>query len=186
MFFIMRLNFNKTRRASRVITSFALLIGITSCSNSTQLPLPPQGGQTDVAKIAHAKIIKVVDGDTVEIDLDGHTERVRLIGVNTPETKHPTKPIECFGPEASAYMTQLLPKGAQLRIERDVEARDRYGRMLLYLYLDSDNLFINLDLISRGYGTPMSIEPNTFHRNDFVHAAAQAEAANVGLWKACR
>ncbi|NCV74785.1 hypothetical protein EBW23_02425 [bacterium] len=131
-------------------------------------------------------ILKVVDGDTVDIDINGRTERVRLIGVNTPETKHPTKPIECFGPEASAYMTELLPKGTTVRIERDVEARDRYGRMLLYLYRDSDNLFINLDLVSRGYGTPMSIEPNTFHRNDFVQAAALAEVSNVGLWKACR
>ena len=132
------------------------------------------------------KILKVVDGDTVDIDIKGNTERVRLIGVNTPETKHPTKPIECFGPEASAYLTQLLPKGTHVRIERDIEARDRYGRMLLYLYRESDNLFINLDLVLRGYGTPMSIEPNTFHRNNFVRAAAQAEAANVGLWKACR
>ena len=131
-------------------------------------------------------ILKVVDGDTVDIDINGNTERVRLIGVNTPETKHPTKPIECFGPEASAYLTQLLPKGTHVRIERDIEARDRYGRMLLYLYRESDNLFINLDLVLRGYGTPMSIEPNTFHRNNFVRAAAQAEAANVGLWKACR
>jgi micrococcal nuclease len=131
-------------------------------------------------------ILKVVDGDTVDIDIKGNTERVRLIGVNTPETKHPTKPIECFGPEASAYLTQLLPKGTHVRIERDIEARDRYGRMLLYLYRESDNLFINLDLVSHGYGTPMSIEPNTFHRNDFVHAAALAETTNVGLWKACR
>ena len=132
------------------------------------------------------RILTVIDGDTVDIEIDGRTERARLIGVNTPETKHPTKPIECFGPEASAYITQLLPKGTDVRIERDTEARDRYGRMLLYLYRNSDNLFINLDLISRGYGTPMSIEPNTFHRNDFVHAAALAEASNVGLWKACR
>ena len=132
------------------------------------------------------RILTVIDGDTVDIEIDGRTERARLIGVNTPETKHPTKPIECFGPEARAYMTQLLPKGTDVRIERDTEARDRYGRMLLYLYRNSDNLFINLDLISRGYGTPMSIEPNTFHRNDFVHAAALAEASNVGLWKACR
>lgn len=131
-------------------------------------------------------IHKVVDGDTVDIDINGNTERVRLIGVNTPETKHPTKPIECFGPEASAYLTQLLPKGTHVRIERDIEARDRYGRMLLYLYRESDNLFINLDLVLRGYGTPMSIDPNTFHRNDFVHAAALAETTNVGLWQACR
>jgi micrococcal nuclease len=131
-------------------------------------------------------ILNVIDGDTVDIDINGNTERVRLIGVNTPETKHPTKPIECFGPEASAYLTQLLPKGTHVRIERDIEARDRYGRMLLYLYRELDNLFINLDLVLRGYGTPMSIEPNIFHRNDFVHAAALAETTNVGLWQACR
>ena len=158
---------------------------LTSCSSSAITKSSPE--------LSHAirsgfvvTILTVIDGDTVDIEIDGRTERVRLIGVNTPETKHPTKPIECFGPEASAYMTQLLPKGTDVRIERDTEARDRYGRMLLYLYRNSDNLFINLDLISRGYGTPMSIEPNTFHRNDFVHAAALAEASNVGLWKACR
>lgn len=176
----MRPNFNKTKKMCGVIAPFALLIGLASCSSSSQL-LPPQDRQSDLVKIAH-----VIDGDTVDIDIKGRTERVRLIGVNTPETKHPTKPIECFGPEASAYLTQLLPKGTTVRIERDVEARDRYGRMLLYLYLGSNDLFINLDLVARGYGTPMSIEPNTFHRNDFVRAAAQAEAADVGLWKACR
>ena len=177
MITVMRVKIYKTTQMRGVITTFALLIGLASCSNSS----PPPNGKSDLGKIAD-----VIDGDTVDIDINGRTERVRLIGVNTPETKHPTKPIECFGPEASAYLTQLLPKGTRVRIERDVEARDRYGRMLLYLYLGSNDLFINLDLVARGYGTPMSIEPNTFHRNDFVRAAAQAEAADVGLWKACR
>ena len=177
MITVMKVKIIKTTQMRGVTASFALLIGLASCSGSSSQP----NGQADLGKIAH-----VIDGDTVDIDINGRTERVRLIGVDTPETKHPTKPIECFGPEASAYLTQLLPKGTAVRIERDVEARDRYGRMLLYLYLGSDNLFINLDLVARGYGTPMSIEPNTFHRNDFVRAAAQAEAANVGLWKACR
>ena len=182
MITVMRVKIIKTTQMRGVITSFALLIGLVSCSSSS----PQPNGQSDLGEIADGKIAHVIDGDTVDIDINGRTERVRLIGVNTPETKHPTKPIECFGPEASSYLTQLLPKGTAVRIERDVEARDRYGRMLLYLYLGSDNLFINLDLVARGYGTPMSIEPNTFHRNDFVRAAAQAEAANVGLWKACR
>ena len=177
MITVMRVKIYKTTQMRGVITSFALLIGLVSCSSSS----PKPNGKSDLGKIAD-----VIDGDTVDIDINGRTERVRLIGVNTPETKHPTKPIECFGPEASAYLTQLLPKGITVRIELDVEARDRYGRMLLYLYLGSNDLFINLDLVARGYGTPMSIEPNTFHRNDFVRAAAQAEAADVGLWKACR
>jgi micrococcal nuclease len=177
MITIMRVKIYKSTQMCGVITTFALLVGLASCSSSS----PKPNGQPDLVKIAD-----VIDSDTVDIDINGRTERVRLIGVNTPETKHPTKPIECFGPEASAYLTQLLPKGTTVRIERDVEARDRYGRMLLYLYLGSNDLFINLDLVARGYGTPMSIEPNTFHRNDFVRAAAQAEAADVGLWKACR
>jgi micrococcal nuclease len=161
---------------------------LASCSSGTKTNSPPTSDHASQSNESGfvVTIITVIDGDTVDIEIDGRTERVRLIGVNTPETKHPTKPIECFGPEASAYMTQLLPKGTDVRIVRDTEARDRYGRMLLYLYRNSDNLFINLDLISRGYGTPMSIEPNTFHRNDFVHAAALAEATNVGLWQACR
>ena len=160
--------------ALRILVAVALSL-LVSCSS---------GATTENEVLI--TVLKVIDGDTVDIDIKGNTERVRLIGVNTPETKHPTKPIECFGPEASAYLTQLLPKGTHVRIERDIEARDRYGRMLLYLYRESDNLFINLDLVSHGYGTPMSIEPNTFHRNDFVHAAALAETTNVGLWKACR
>jgi micrococcal nuclease len=160
--------------ALRILVAVALSL-LVSCSS---------GAKTENEVLI--TVLKVIDGDTVDIDIKGNTERVRLIGVNTPETKHPTKPIECFGPEASAYLTQLLPKGTHVRIERDIEARDRYGRMLLYLYRESDNLFINLDLVSHGYGTPMSIEPNTFHRNDFVHAAALAETTNEGLWKACR
>jgi micrococcal nuclease len=160
--------------ALRILVAVALSL-LVSCSS---------GATTENEVLI--TVLKVIDGDTVDIDIKGNTERVRLIGVNTPETKHPTKPIECFGPEASAYLTQLLPKGTHVRIERDIEARDRYGRMLLYLYRESDNLFINLDLVSHGYGIPMSIEPNTFHRNDFVHAAALAETTNEGLWKACR
>ena len=171
-----------THRVGYVCLSLSLSLSLFACSTSTPKNQLPQNSDHPIV----APIVKVIDGDTVDIKLDGHTERVRLIGVNTPETKHPTKPIECFGPEASAYITQLLPQGTKVRIERDIEARDRYGRMLLYLYRDSDNLFINLDLVARGYGTPMSIEPNTFHYNDFLHAAALAEAAKAGLWKACR
>lgn len=176
MDFTMRPKINKKLQLCGVMVAFVLLVSIGACSGP-----PSPSGQGNIVKI-----VKVIDGDTVDINLNGHTERVRLIGVNTPETKHPTKPIECYGPEASAFMMTLLPKGTRVRIERDVEARDRYGRMLLYLYLDSDNLFINLDLVVRGYAKPMSIEPNTSHRNDFVRAASQAEVANVGLWKACR
>ena len=129
---------------------------------------------------------RVVDGDTIDIAISGNTERVRLIGINTPETKHPTKGMECFGPEASAYTEQLLPKGTKLRVERDIEARDKYSRLLLYVYIDNSNVFVNLDLVLQGYARPMVFEPNTAHKADFAQAATQAELRNVGLWQACR
>ena len=129
---------------------------------------------------------RVVDGDTIDIAISGNTERVRLIGINTPETKHPTKGLECYGPEASAYTEQLLPKGTKLRVERDIEARDKYGRLLLYVYIENSNVFVNLDLVLQGYARPMVFEPNTAHKADFAQAATQAELRNVGLWQACR
>lgn len=133
-----------------------------------------------------ATVNNVVDGDTIDISISGKTERVRLIGINTPETKHPTKGIECFGPEASAYLEQLLPKRTAVRVERDVEARDIYGRLLLYIYVADTNLFVNLDLVARGFAQPMVFEPNTAYKLDFARAATQAERSNIGLWQACR
>ena len=129
---------------------------------------------------------RVVDGDTIDIEIGGNTERVRLIGINTPETKHPIKGVECFGPEASAYAEQLLPAGTALRVERDIEARDKYGRLLLYVYIAYTNVFVNLDLVMNGYARPMVFEPNTAHMANFAQAATQAELRNAGLWQACR
>ena len=153
--------------------TYALLL--SGCSNDSIVTSP------NSATVKH-----VVDGDTIDIAIGGNTERVRLIGINTPETKHPTKGLECFGPEASAYTQQLLPKGTALRVERDIEARDKYGRLLLYVYIADSNVFVNLDLVLQGYARPMVFEPNTAHKADFAQAATQAELRNVGLWQACR
>lgn len=133
-----------------------------------------------------ATVRKVVDGDTVVVRLGGRTETVRLIGVDTPETKHPTKPVGCFGPEASAHTTSLLPKGTEVALVRDVEARDKYGRLLAYVYRLSDNLFVNQELVAGGWAVPLSIEPNTAHESLFAAAATSAEAADLGLWGRCQ
>jgi micrococcal nuclease len=154
---------------------FACALLLSSCSNDSLATSPNW-----------ATMKRVVDGDTIDIAIGGNTERVRLIGINTPETKHPTKGMECFGPEASAYTEQLLPKGTKLRVERDVEARDKYGRLLLYVYIENSNVFVNLDLVLQGYARPLVFEPNTAHKADFAQAATQAELRNVGLWQACR
>lgn len=128
----------------------------------------------------------VVDGDTVELELAGGVvERVRLIGVDAPESVSPNDPVQCFGPEASARLGELLPEGTVLRLERDVEARDRYDRLLLYLYRADDDLFVNQWLLTEGLADTMFFEPNTTFEVAFTRARNQARAGGVGLWGAC-
>ena len=131
-----------------------------------------------------AIVRKVVDGDTLEVRVGNRNETVRLLGIDTPETVHPDKPVECFGPEASARTKDLLPRGAKVRIERDAEARDHFGRLLLYVYIDDQ--MVNELLLREGLARPLSIEPNTTHAAKFQGAADEARTANVGLWAACR
>ena len=127
----------------------------------------------------------MVDGDTVVVDIDGQHETVRLIGIDTPETVKPDSPVECFGPEASAFTKHLLPTGTALRLVRDVEARDDYGRLLAYVYLASDGSFVNLEIVRRGFATLLTFPPNVAHVDEFVAAAQSAQQADLGLWAGC-
>jgi micrococcal nuclease len=140
----------------------------------------------DTSGRMHGTVTQVVDGDTIKVKLGSRTETIRLIGVDTPETKHPTKPIECWGPEASAHTQSLLPSGTDVVVVRDEEARDKYGRLLAYVTRTSDNLFINLDLISGGWANTLSIEPNTAYAQAFSDAANTAQRLQLGLWAQCR
>ncbi|MEJ7585566.1 MAG: thermonuclease family protein [Acidimicrobiales bacterium] len=103
-----------------------------------------------------ATVERVVDGDTVVVAIRDRTEHVRLIGVDTPETVKPNTPVECFGPEASQHLKDLLPAGATVRVERDTEARDHFGRLLVYLWSVPDERFVNLDLIAGASPAPCS------------------------------
>jgi micrococcal nuclease len=135
-----------------------------------------------------ATVTYVVDGDTIDVEIGGRTERVRLIGIDTPETKQPNTPVECYGPEASEFTAALLPTGATVRIERDVVGRDDYGRLLGYVHLlsrDGAETFVNLAIIEQGFARPLTIEPNSMFARDFAGAARRAERADLGLWAAC-
>ncbi|MEA2704680.1 MAG: micrococcal nuclease [Actinomycetota bacterium] len=132
------------------------------------------------------RIVRVVDGDTVVAHLGGTDERVRLIGIDTPETVDPRKPVQCFGREASDRTKALLPKGMAVRLERDVEARDRYGRLLAYVYRADDGTFVNLALAEEGFAQPLTIPPNVAYADRFAAAAAGARTAGRGLWSACK
>ena len=127
----------------------------------------------------------VVDGDTIDIDIGGREERVRLVGINTPETHVENGPPECYGPEAAEYTGSLLPGGTEVRLTRDVVGRDDYGRLLAYVYRRADDLFVNEAIIAGGYARPLSIAPNNAFTERFVAAASAAEADDVGLWGAC-
>lgn len=132
-----------------------------------------------------ATVVRVVDGDTVVVDLGGRSETVRLIGVDTPETKKPDTPVQCYGPEASAFTTALLPPGTPVRLERDVEPRDAYDRLLAYVYRADDELFVNLELVRSGHAVTLVFPPNTAHARRFADAATDAERDDRGLWGAC-
>jgi micrococcal nuclease len=136
-----------------------------------------------------ATVLRVVDGDTIDVRIGGREERVRLIGIDTPETKQPDRPVECFGPEATAFTESLLPEGTTVRIERDVVGRDDFGRLLGYVYLvdgpDRSATFVNDEIIATGHATPLSITPNTTFASTFAASARAAETADLGLWAAC-
>jgi micrococcal nuclease len=147
-------------------------------------PSPTEPTRHPVA--ANATVVRVVDGDTIRARLDGGGEEpVRLIGIDTPETKDPRKPVQCYGREAAARTAALLPRGTRVRLERDVEARDRYGRLLAYVFRASDGLFVNLALAREGYAQVLTIPPNVAHAEEFVAAVREAREAGRGLWSAC-
>ncbi len=132
-----------------------------------------------------AEVVFVIDGDTIELDIDGQNERVRLIGIDTPETVSQSVPVQCYGAEASNALKGLLPAGSLVRIERGEEARDRYGRLLLYVYRHDDDLFVNQWLIEGGFADAVSYAPNDDYARHFDNVRSEAEAARRGLWGVC-
>jgi micrococcal nuclease len=137
----------------------------------------------DPSGAAPARVTRVVDGDTVEVRLGGRAERVRLIGIDTPESVKPATPVECFGKAAAAETRRLLA-GRAVSLRFDAERRDRYGRLLAYVY--RDRLFVNAALVARGYARPLTIAPNVAHAEQLARLARGARGRGLGLWRACR
>ena len=144
------------------------------------------------ALASNATVVHVVDGDTIDVVVDGSDARVRLIGIDTPEIEHaasgdrPANAAECFADAAHAFTASLLPVGTAVRLERDVVGRDDYGRVLAYVHRSSDGVFVNYELIRQGYARPLSIPPNVAYAELIVEAAREAERDDAGLWSACR
>ncbi|MCL4366080.1 thermonuclease family protein [Patescibacteria group bacterium] len=133
--------------------------------------------------IVLAKVIKVIDGDTIEVDLgDGNMKTVRYIGIDTSESVDPRQTVQCFGKEASDKNKELVGNGI-VGLEKDVSETDRYGRLLRYVYMG--DLFINQALVAEGYARASSYPPDVKYQDKFRTAEQQARINNKGLWGAC-
>ncbi len=127
-----------------------------------------------------AKVSRVVDGDTIELD---NGQKVRYIGIDTPETVDPRKPVQCFGKEASKKNKELV-EGKTVRLEKDVSDKDKYGRLLRYVYVG--DLFVNLELVKQGFAHSYTYPPDVKYQEEILAAEQEAREASRGLWQACR
>lgn len=144
---------------------------------------PWEGGDADDGPASiTALVIRVVDGDTVEASIEGETEDVRYIGVDTPETVKPGEPVQCFGPRASAFNHRLV-EGRHVRLVFGEERRDAYGRLLAYAYLG--RRFVNAELVRRGLARTLTIPPNDRFAPLLKRLELDAARAGEGLWGAC-
>ena len=131
-----------------------------------------------------ATVTRVVDGDTVHVRVGDRVETVRYIGMDTPETVKPNAPVQCFGKAASAANRRLVD-GQRVRLRLDAEPRDRYGRLLAYVYRRRDGLFVNAALVRGGFATILTIAPNIAHAAELRALERGARARRRGLWGAC-
>ena len=136
----------------------------------------------DRAPSARARVLRVIDGDTIEVSLGGRSEDVRYIGIDTPETVKPDTPVQCFGPRAH-QLNRRLVGGRRVRLVFDAERRDIYHRLLAYVY--AGDRFVNAVLVRRGYARTLTIAPNDSHAGLFHRLARRAGRAGRGLWAAC-
>ncbi len=142
----------------------------------------PEEG-TDYSRQLVGSVDRVVDGDTAKVWVDGKSEYVRYIGIDTPESVKEDSPVECFGQEASSFNEQLLARNDQVRLEFDRERRDQYGRLLAYVY--SGPTLLQAELLREGYATTLEIPPNTSRARQFAKLESEARETGRGGWSAC-
>ena len=142
--------------------------------------------EVDQRFFEEATVAKAVDGDTIQLT---NGKKVRYIGIDTPETKHPTKGVQCFGREASARNKELV-EGKKILMEKDVSETDRYGRLLRYIYLPNpqasqEAIFVNEYLVEQGYAHALTYPPDIKYNQLMLDAQRQAQKENRGLWNTC-
>jgi len=142
----------------------------------------------DTSGLVTARVIRVVDGDTIEVNLKGQLKKLRYVGINTPETVDPRRPVQCFGHEASDKNKSLV-NGKTVILTKDVSDTDKYDRLLRFVYLpqpDGKLLFVNDYLVREGYAQSYPYPPDVKFEEQFRQAEKEARDQNRGLWAKCK
>jgi micrococcal nuclease len=164
-------------RSALAISALIASWGVSACGTA-----PNVTNADSLPRTLTAPVIRAVDGDTILARVDGQSEYVRYIGIDTPETVKPDTPVQCFGPQASAFNHHAV-EGHTVRLVFDRERRDDYGRLLAYVYLGRE--MINADLVRRGFARTLPFPPNTSHAGLFERLARRAAVHGRGLWDKC-
>jgi micrococcal nuclease len=180
--------FMSKRTLHRSLAGLVILAASTVVYYLQSHPEVQQSAPTEVAGVVqpgYYRVTSVADGDTIKVDMNGKTESIRMIGVDTPESVKPNSPVQCYGKEASDFTKKNL-SGQTVRLEADTtgDNRDRYDRLLRYVYAQDGTLW-NQKLIQDGYGFAY-LSFQFSKQADFAATQASAEESKLGLWTACK
>lgn len=173
----------KADSASTIVSTSTEISNSLPVGQRRNFPLMPEFSA--IASSTY-RVLRVVDGDTIKVDLNGATETVRLIGIDAPETVHPTKPVQCFGPEATAEIRRLLV-GGSVRLEEDASQgeRDKYGRLLAYVFLP-DGTDVDGLMVWEGFAREYTYNLPYKYQTKYRAAQTSARSEGRGLWSACQ
>ena len=156
-------------------TSPVIVPSISATSSALANPSPPAGEAV--------RVLRVVDGDTIAVEINGQSQTVRYIGIDTPETVHPNRDVELMGPEASEFNKSLV-EGQLVYLERDVSETDRFGRLLRYVWVDyqGERVMVNAELVRAGFALTSTYPPDVKYDELFILLQSEARQAQRGLW----
>jgi len=171
----------KIRKYKTINLFILIILIILTFINFFQKQYKFTDGNKNISSINNlVKVIKVIDGDTIEIE---GGKKVRYIGINTPETVDKRKAVECFGIEASKENKKLI-EGKTIRLEKDISETDKYGRLLRYVYIN--DIFVNLELVKNGYAYSSTFPPDVKYQTQLDKAEKEARKNKLGLWDVCK
>ena len=176
-----------------ILSGYLFYQGLRDEFSKKQIINPPANGvlgeqsRDQAGNMTAARVSRVVDGDTIAVELNGQDYKLRYIGINTPETVDPIRGVQCFGKEASLENKRLV-EGKTVYLTKDVSETDRYGRLLRYVYLrlqDGSLLFVNDYLVRQGFAYADTFPPDVKYSAQFLSAQNEARENNRGLWASC-